>query len=233
MNYFAHALPFLDESSRGEPYFAAATGVPDWLMVVDRRVRLKTRHVEPFLHDDDARTAAIAGGVWQHIHDDVWFHGSRAFAEVSLQLTVLARDVLDRESRDEERGFRPSFLGHLLTEVLLDATLIARYPQRLEAYYGVIDSIDTGFIESVVNRMAPRSTHRLGTLISEFSRQRVLSDYREDAKLMGRLNQVMRRVKCEPLPAEFTSILTKSRTLVDDRADELLEGTPTNVEASG
>ena len=29
MNYFAHALPFLDD-----PYLAAGTGVPDWLSVV-------------------------------------------------------------------------------------------------------------------------------------------------------------------------------------------------------
>ena len=32
MNYFAHALPFLDR-----PYFVAGTAVPDWLTVADRR----------------------------------------------------------------------------------------------------------------------------------------------------------------------------------------------------
>ena len=32
MNYFAHALPFLDQ-----PYFMAGTAVPDWLTVVDRQ----------------------------------------------------------------------------------------------------------------------------------------------------------------------------------------------------
>jgi hypothetical protein len=41
MNYFAHARPFLDQ-----PYFMAGTGVPDWLTVVDRRVRLRAKHAE-------------------------------------------------------------------------------------------------------------------------------------------------------------------------------------------
>ena len=40
MNYFAHALPFLDD----DPYFVAGTGVPDWLSVADRDVRVRLKH---------------------------------------------------------------------------------------------------------------------------------------------------------------------------------------------
>ena len=57
MNYFAHALPFLDR-----PYFMAGTSVPDWLTVVDRKVRVRSRHIEPFLGDADGQLAEVAGG---------------------------------------------------------------------------------------------------------------------------------------------------------------------------
>jgi hypothetical protein len=65
MNYFAHALPFLDN-----PYFAGATGIPDWLTVVDRKVRARRKHIEPFLEDRELELAAVAGEFGQHLRDD-------------------------------------------------------------------------------------------------------------------------------------------------------------------
>ena len=44
MNYFSHAIRFLDR-----PVFAVSTGLPDMLSVADRKVRLRTRRMEPFL----------------------------------------------------------------------------------------------------------------------------------------------------------------------------------------
>jgi hypothetical protein len=212
MNYFAHALPFLDQ-----PYFAAGTGVPDWLTVADRRVRLRFKHVEPFLTDSDRVVAAISGGVLEHLNEDARFHNTRAFAELSWQLTVLVRDAL----RDQE-GLRPSFLGHILVEILLDATLVAENPHLLERYYQVLEAIDPTLIEAAVNRMATHSTERLAIMIAEFRRQRVLWDYLEDDKLLMRLNQVMQRVKLPLLPHEFTGIFASARQMVGNRKDELL-----------
>ena len=216
MNYLAHALPFLDE-----PYFMAGTGVPDWLTVCDRQVRVRLRHVEPLLSAADPITAAIASGVLQHLCDDARFHETRAFMETSLELTVRARDALG-----DVNGFRPSFLGHLLVEVLLDAALAAEDPVRLEAYYAALATIDAGLVQAAVNRMVPRPTDRLAPMIVAFRQHRILYDYLEDGKLMLRLNQVMRRVRCDPLPASFADLLPAARRLVAERQRELLEGIP-------
>jgi hypothetical protein len=222
MNYFAHALPFLDD-----PYFAAGTGVPDWLSVVDRRVRVRLKSAVRLSGDSDRRTASVAGGAAQHIRDDAHFHASRPFAELSWELTARARDALG----GDEPGFRPALLGHLLVEVLLDASLIAEDPRRLEAYYRLFESVDPRVVQEVVNRMAARPTGQLAVMISEFFRLRILSDYHEDGKLMGRLNQVMRRVKQPQLPEGFCRMLPEARRQVDDRKRELLEGIPTTASA--
>jgi hypothetical protein len=216
VNYFAHALPFLDD-----PYFAVGTGVPDWLSVVDRRVRMRMKYVEPFTVDPDPTIAAVAGGVRQHLADDAHFHGTRAFAETNIELIVLMRDVLDGET-----GLRPGFLGHLLAEVLLDAALVAEHPDELQQYYRLLESTDATVVEAAVNRMAPRPTERLATMIVMFTRERILSDYLEDAKLLRRLNQVMRRIRLEPLPDRFAEILPAAREVVARRREELLEGIP-------
>ena len=217
MNYFAHALPFLDD-----PYFMAGTAIPDWLSVVDRGVRLRAKHAEQFVDDADSDTASVARGVLQHLRDDAVFHESRAFAELSLDLTVRARDALGGEP-----GLRPAFLGHLLVEVLLDAVLIAELPQRLERYYRAMDSVDGRLVQAIINRMAPRATDRLAPMISEFCGERILSDYAEGARLFVRLGQVMRRVKLAQLPEGFVETLPDLRRRVRRRRNELLDGIPT------
>ncbi|MFH1920295.1 MAG: hypothetical protein ABIP48_10475 [Planctomycetota bacterium] len=217
MNYFAHAYPFLDD-----PYFAAGTGVPDWLTVADRPVRVRLKHAEPLVDDPDPPTASVARGIIQHIRDDARFHATRAFTELSLELSGLVRGLLVEES-----GFRPPFLGHLLVEVLLDASLIAEDPARLEAYYRTIESVDPRLVEDAVNRMAPRPTTRLALMISRFCEARILWDYLEDVKLLKRLDQVMRRAKLASLPELFLEVLPEARRRVDLRKAELLDPVPT------
>ena len=216
MNYFAHALPFLKQ-----PYYLAGTGVPDWLTVVDRPSRLRSKHATPFVDDPDPCLAAVAGGVLQHLRDDARFHNTRAFAESSLELAVRVRDALGGET-----GLRPAFLGHLLVELLLDAVLIADEPARLTEYYRVLHEVDAHRVEAAVNRMATRPTGRLAIFIGLFCREQILWNYLEDDKLMVRLNQVMRRVRLDPLPDDFAALLPAARKLVAARKDELLEGIP-------
>jgi hypothetical protein len=216
MNYLAHALPLLDR-----PYFAAGACVPDWLTVADRAVRLRIKHVEPFLADADSVTADVAAGVRRHIEEDARFHATRAFAELSWQLTLMVRDALG-----DIHGLRPSFLGHLLVEILLDAALTEERPTLLEQYYRVLDEIDPQRIEAAVNRMAPRPTERLAGMIELFRQQKVLWDYLDDRRLLVRLNQVVRRVKLPDLPDQFAGIFPDARQLVASRKEELYEELP-------
>ena len=212
MNYFAHAVRFLDD-----PYFVAGTGVPDWLSVADREVRVRRRHLEPALDDADPDESALARGIRQHLDDDAWFHASRAFVELSMALSAAARDVLG-----ESEGLRPAFLGHLLVELLLDATLIAENPARLEGYYRLLEIADPNRVQETVNRIAQRSTDRLAWMIRLFCRERILWDYLDDGKLLRRLNQIMRRVQLPELPEEFLDLLPTARRLIDRNRDPLL-----------
>jgi hypothetical protein len=214
MNYFAHAIRFLDDA---DPYFIAGTGVPDWLSVADREVRIRRRHLAAMLNHADPVLAAVAQGIQQHLDDDAWFHESRAFVELSLAVSAEAGDFLR-----EPQGLRPAFLGHLLVEVLLDASLIAENPTRLGDYYRVLDSVDPDRVQEQVNRIAPRPTERLAWMIRGFCRERILRDYLDDGKLLRRLNQVMRRVELAELPDDFVAFLPTARHLVDRRRVELI-----------
>ncbi len=217
MNYFAHGRSFIND-----PYYLAGTAVPDWLVVVDRRVRVRPKHAEPFVADEDPRLSALARGILQHHADDAWFHVSRAFYELSTELTARIRARLPANG-----GFRASFLGHILVELLLDDVLIASDRAILDEYYAAMGRIDRLFVEQSINRMAPRSTDRLAWFIERFSSERFLSDYADDERLLFRLNQVMQRARLPQLPPSFVDLLSEARVLVRDDHEQLF--TPDTV----
>lgn len=223
MNYFAHGLDYLDDA-----YFLAGTAIPDWLSVVNRRSRARRRRVTPFLRSDDPHVVQVAAGILQHLEDDRWFHQTRAFVETSLQLTVLIRDQLPADD-----GFRPSFLGHILVEILLDAQLIEAAPEQLDRYYATLESLDPVRIGHVVQPMVTQPADLLPPFISRFLAARFLYDYLDDEKLLWRLNHVMRRVGLAPLPPHFLTILVEARSCIRQRSHELLDGGSGSLQAAG
>ena len=212
MNYFAHGIRFVDQ-----PYFLAGTAVPDWLNVADRGLRLRPQHVEPLADASQHPIAELAAGILQHFQDDRLFHKSRAFVETSGDMTRLFRGVLGAED-----GFRPGFLGHIVTELLLDDVLIEAHPGRLDAYYEAIDRVDPAAVEAGVNQMSRNSTARLAEFIPLFRREEFLRDYHHPERLLFRLNQVMRRVRLNQLPEEVIEVLIAGRAIVESRWEMLL-----------
>lgn len=216
MNFLSHAARYLDQ-----PYVVAGTAVPDWLSVVDRRIRTRSRHALPLLDSDDEISRHVALGIMHHHRDDAWFHGSRIFNETTLQFAIQLRDRLPGDE-----GFRPSFLGHILIEILIDATLIQRDPALPQRYYAAIESVSAEAVQAVVNQVASSSTAELAPLISRFAQARFLYDYLDDDKLLMRLNQVMDRVGLPRLSRDLLPWLAEARTAIDHRCDALLTPSP-------
>ncbi|MHB8974493.1 MAG: hypothetical protein ACYC3X_00390 [Pirellulaceae bacterium] len=219
MNYFGHGYRYV-----GDPHFLAGTAVPDWLSVINRRVRARERLAQPCTQDADPVVAAVAAGVVRHHRDDDWFHRTLAFTELSLALTVSIREQLAGD-----RGFRPSFLGHILVEILLDGALIEQDIARLDQYYLSLQSLDTVVVSRAIHRMTTGTVPNLPEMIRRFCTERFLYDYLDNAKLLTRLNRVMGRVDLPQLPPSFLSLLPAARRQVSERRGELLTD-PTDCE---
>ncbi len=212
MNYLAHGWRFTNE-----PYVLAGTAAPDWLSVIDRKIRLRSRTAAEFVASADPVLAAVARGVVQHHADDAWFHALPAFNEMSLAFAIQIRDALPGDE-----GFRPSFLGHILVELLLDSALIEESPERLDHYYSALSALDPTIVEQAISRLATRPTDRVAALIPRFANERFLYDYLNDARLLMRLNHIMRRVGLPQIPPSLVQLLPELRSRVRDRMSELL-----------
>lgn len=212
MNYFTHALNHLEF-----PYFAAGTGLPDWLGVADRRARLRPRLLEPWLKQAQGDEYQIAAGALQHLNDDDWFHCTRGFVEVTNELTNRFRDFLGRNE-----DYHCGFLGHVGMELLLDGVLIERCPTHFEDYWKCLQSIDPLLIEATVNQISKTPTDRLARLINFFRSEQFMRGYTDDRTLLLLLNQVMMRVKLTPIPMEAVEVVKDGRVLVRERIRDLL-----------
>jgi len=219
MNYFAHAFSFLGDDSTSthiDPYFIAGAAVPDWLNVVDRGVRARSKSAKQFLIHSDPEFASLAKGIVQHHHDDDWFHQTRVFNELILAFAVEIRDLLAPDD-----GFRPSFLGHILVELFLDAELIRHSADKIETYYNVLNELDRSKVEKLVGVIAGKPATNLSWFIERFIEVRFLFDYSDDERLIGRLNQIMQRVKLPPLPKSLMSFFEPARNRVAENVNSL------------
>lgn len=212
MNYYAHGRLFLDR-----PYLLAGTAIPDWLNVADRRVRVREKLARMWVAVEDPTTCELAQGVVQHHRDDAWFHDSAAFSDLSLGFTKLLRERLEPDN-----SMRPSFLGHILVEMLLDATLALREPQRLDEYYRVLAAVNPQRIAETVAQMTGRPCEALAKFVARFVEVRFLWDYLDNGKLMYRLNQILGRLELPLLGESFLELLPECRTAVASRVDELI-----------
>ena len=212
MNYFTHALPHLSD-----PVFIAGTALPDWLSVVNRKVRLRPKSLQPFFDHPDPFVAALATGAQRHLDDDGWFHSTRGFVEVTAELGVLFRTRLNGTD-----GFRCGFLGHLVLELLLDAVLWEQFPSAMDTYYELLAKVDAARIEDIVTEIAGVRPDKLAWFIDLYREEQILRDYVDDQRLLRRLNQVLRRVKLSPLPETAADWLADARQIVRLRVGEVL-----------
>ncbi len=204
MNYFAHAIRYLDR-----PYFMAGLAVPDWLSVVDRKSRVRSRKIlaeRPGLSGDEAE---LADGIQKHLDDDQWFHSTPGFYSVTGAIGTRFRETLD-----EEDEWRCGFLGHIVMELLLDAILIEDYPRLLDEYYVIMRNVNPGRVQTLVNKLATQEPARLNEFIPLYLNERFLADYVDDSRMLFRINQVMKRVLLNPLPERTTEVLAFGRSIV-------------------
>ena len=217
MNFLSHAIPYLARPDFGSPLLAVSTGIPDWLTVVDRRIRARGKMAEQHVNSSDVQLSEVAQGILLHISDDRWFHGTRAFVETNMELAIQLRDQLPGDA-----GFRPSFVGHILIEMLLDGLWIRDDRRHAENYYSAIRQASPSTIQRCVNVITGKPTTKLAAVIDRFLEIEFLYDYLDYEKLLMRLNQVMNRVGLPALPDAIARWLPEAQDLVESRRRPLL-----------
>lgn len=142
---------------------------------------------------------------------------SVAFYEITSEVAECFRKLPDQDD-----GFLPGFLGHITTELLLDRMLMEQFPEAIDRYYQVISGLPASEVQKYTNIMAAKQTDQLAKFINIFSEIQFLRDYLDSRQLLRRLNQVLRRVKLQPLPDGAENTLHSAWEIIVQRGWDLL-----------
>jgi len=203
MNYLAHALPFLHDDSDHADWRVAGTSLPDWLRAVDKKARLRPSVLDAVAVHDDDRFAALRDGAARHHDDDLHFHADAVFDQASSTLAARLRQL--------DNGLRASTIGHVLVEMLVDATLMETRPGLLQRYYAVVDGLDEAHVAAFARRATGRPLDHAEVLIDRFRRSRFLMAYQTDEGLLSCLVGVCRRAGLAPPPSSTTVLIAEAR----------------------
>lgn len=200
----------------------AGLAAPDWLGAVDRKVRMREAGLEREKvrceSVGDHRGIDFCNGVLQHLSDDDWFHRSRGFVEVVADVTRYTRANLP-----EDADFAAELFAHILVELLLDAELISRLPERLARYYQLLEGVNPSEVQGWISRVSRHPTDRLNWFVPLFVRERFLQDYPDDDRLAVRLQQIWQRIRLGSFQkAPVLKIVPWARSLVTERLLDLL-----------
>jgi hypothetical protein len=215
MNCLSHAWKYLDD-----PWFAAGTCLPDWLGMMERKNKFRRAKVTSFLQWNEStdNSTVLAQGILKHLADDDAFHGSIAFMETSLAVSRWVTEAVPSENIN-----RPAFVGHILVELLLDATIEMDNPGTLDRYYAAMAAISARELEDSVNHLATKPTTQVPTFLQRYLGERFLFDYLRDDRLLVRMNGILHRVGLDPLPMTILPTFAVSRELVWNRRQSLLD----------
>lgn len=220
MNHLAHAWPFVRDAGsvgvRGDvdAYAVCGTSLPDWLRHVDRRARLRPDLLAALDVSDGAAAdsprrqafAALSDGARRHHDDDLRFHTDAAFDDVSGALTLHFRH-LDGE-------LRASTLGHVLTEMLVDAVIIDEVPGVVDAYYDAVAAVDAAVVADFARVVTGRPVPAFEPLLGRFIDVAYLRLYASDEGLLRCLTGVCRRVGMKAPPPSAVDVIAAGRSTV-------------------
>ncbi len=193
------------------------TQVPDFLNMVDRKVRARRKLAVMHLDSDDPLLAQFAAGIVQHHDDDHAFHSSLTFTRLNNELAGFLR-----EHRPDARGMRSWFVGHIAVEMLLDWSIASRYPHLIDRLYDMFEEMDPGHFRSLIETVSGKSAERVIKMHGVFLRERFLYDYQTDGGMLYRINRIVERMGLEPLDEADEFLMSHGRKLVEDNWQELL-----------
>lgn len=212
MNCLSHAYRYLDD-----PYFVAGVCLPDWLGMIDRKVRVRRKDLTNIRMESDPYLQSVVLGILQHLEDDDRFHNSPAFirvcGEVARQLAPIS------ENRSNHFG---GFASHILVELLLDASIEAHQPGTVHRYYQAVAQVCERTLDRCVNCISNKAIDKVPEFLQRYKNECFLFDYLEDTRLLMRLNGVLSRVGFEPILPSAIPQIADSRSIVFANRESLL-----------
>ena len=195
MNYIAHFYSTLGKDTAHQ--FGAI--FPDFYRF--RGLALHKLPPPPITNRD---LREFKAGIDEHIADDIVFHKASTFKSWELQVKELAK------AADLPRAARPSVIGHVLPELLIDHLLLQKYPLLYTEFLRFAMKISPHFLDSISTYIGHNDNDLYARWLSFHQNERALALTTEEGVALV-LEKICRYVlKVKDWPVEEGQRLVKS-----------------------
>ncbi|HNF69813.1 MAG TPA: hypothetical protein PLL28_10575 [Chitinophagales bacterium] len=202
MNFLSH---YYHELPCNDAYFVGGLILPDILSNYSYRAgRVVKLHPWRLTEPKTAIQQSLTSGVKRHYAVDAAFHDSDYF---TIQTRWIEDNLLSKPFDCFPR--RKYAIAHVMLEILLDRSLMVRFPDLTPGFYAKLEEIDEHAIaELMSNNGQEKDAVGVRAHFNEFRRAAFLYDYLNDERLNALLARINRRLGNPLLSASDKQNLT-------------------------
>lgn len=199
MNFLGHF--YLDESL-GSPWFMAGAASPDLMSVYGGHHRLRPGMLKRISWTPKGAEKPFIAGIHRHFDTDAWFHQSPIFHDqVHALAAMIRKDFPGLNLR------HPSFIGHILFELVLDKVLLEDIPGLCDRFYAAWHTIDSDRIQEISRRITGYPMEGYDSYVRQFRERAYLYRYADTSHIEMVLHRILHRVHLEDSPDIPDSVL--------------------------
>ncbi|RZK48327.1 MAG: hypothetical protein EOO99_10590 [Pedobacter sp.] len=189
MNFLSH---FYFEQQSPQPYQACGMLLPDLVKNAKYSGNLRP-HKHPELFDRKESLKALLIGWKRHLKVDLIFHQAPFFVLHSAQLKEALKPLL------VDTPIRPSFLGHIGLELLLDHLLVRDNKIHIPAFYEALDEVEKPILNEFLVLSGLTDTDAFFSFLDQFKSSRYLFSYQK----LENISYALRRICLRLWPSDF------------------------------
>jgi hypothetical protein len=180
MNFLAH---YYFDHKGNNPYFNLGLLLPDLI----RNSSTVIHHLPYGFKTENQNVQWLADGFQKHLTTDKIFHHCADFVSFNKQITQMLRNSGSRFHRDW-------FLAHILTELLIDRTILMAHPLIAHELYADLDKIHPLALSEFLSEAGMIDQSSFQTGFEKFKKVRYLNNYDQAESVAFALTKIAEKV---------------------------------------
>lgn len=174
----------------------AGAASPDLMSVYGGHHRLRPGMIRRMSWLPEGAEKPFIAGIRRHFEADAWFHQSALFLDPVHELAAVIRSEYSTLKLRH-----PSFISHILFELVLDKVLLEQIPGLCERFYAEWHTLDPARVKDISRKVTGYPLEGYETYLRQFRERAYLFRYADTGHIAMVLHRILQRVNLEGMHA--------------------------------
>ncbi len=213
MNYLSH---YVVDCRSGNPYYNTGLILPDFA-----KQWIPNFRTSPLKRLSVEQTQLLEGAL-KHYQSDKIFHASSFFSHY--------QEIVNGKLKSlpfSELLTRKWFIGHVLTELLIDRSIVQNFPELTDAFYDNLNKSDSVELDGLFSAFGVHDSAPFLDIFNHFRQVKYIYYYADNNKFLYSLSRIMMRVGLPEMTEPDQRLMLKGILEIEEQllptGEQLLE----------